>query len=407
MNQKFTSRPPKVFGLLSAETSIVNRQELESREEKLLAPYALKSSQSRGRKFSEPEHHYRTAFQRDRDRVIHSSAFRRLEYKTQVFIYHEGDYYRTRLTHSLETSQISRTIARAIRLNEELCETLALAHDMGHPPFGHAGENAMNELMKKHGGFNHNMQCLRIVEVLEDRYPDYPGLNLTWEVREGIVKHTLGLDYPEIKRYEPEWSPTLETCAVDLSDEIAYNNHDLDDGLTSGMLRLEDLKEIELWKDTWEKIAGTSKNQHERPLIHETIKTIINTQVVDLITTTVQNLQSNRISSVEQVRKFPGHLVSFSKTMEKKHLQLKHFLSENLYQSYKVIQMTEKGKRIIRDLFKTLTEIPKQLPPHILARTKDESIERVVCDYIVGMTDKFALDEHKRLFDPHERFLGS
>jgi dGTPase len=383
-----------------------SREEIERFEEEHLAPYAVKASQSLGRKYTEPEHPYRSVFQRDRDRIIHSSAFRRLQSKTQVFVYHEGDYYRTRLTHSLETAQIARTLARALRLNEDLCEALALAHDLGHPPFGHAGEREMNALMAKQGGFNHNMQALRIVEVLEDRYPAFPGLNLTWEVREGIVKHTLDLNHPETKLYRPELSPTLETAVVDKSDEIAYNNHDLDDAITSRMIELSDLKDLDLWQESYLKVKEKFPNASGRSLIHETIRTMINAQVTDLIENTLKNLEEKNISSLEAVRKEKSPLVVFSKGMLKKHNQLKDFLSKNVYQNYKVVQMTEKGKRVVRELFETFVKIPAQLPPHIQKKIGKESVERVVCDYIVGMTDKFALDEHKRLFDPHERFLS-
>lgn len=386
--------------------TLVTRKELEAREEEHLAPYAMKSAESRGRKYPEPEHGYRTAFQRDRDRIIHSSAFRRLEYKTQVFVYHEGDYYRTRLTHSLEAAQIARTIARVLRLNEDLCETLALAHDLGHPPFGHAGEREMNALMKAHGGFNHNMQGLRIVEVLEDRYPSFPGLNLSWEIREGIVKHTLDARHPEAQEYEPALPPTLETLVVDKSDEIAYNNHDMDDALTSGMLRLSDLQGVELWGESMARVKETA-GERERSLIHETIKTMINAQITDLVETTSKNLRDLGVSSMRDVRSAKSEIVSFSAPMELKHHALKKFLFENVYQQYKVVQMTEKGKRVVRDLFETYVGIPKQLPPHIYKKIGAESVYRVVCDYIVGMTDRFALDEHKRLFDPHERFLGT
>lgn len=377
----------------------ITRADLELREEQSLASYAVKASSSRGRKYQEPEHPFRTAFQRDRDRIIHSSAFRRLEYKTQVFVYHEGDYYRTRLTHSLETAHITRTIARILRLNEDLCETLALAHDLGHPPFGHAGENEVNRLMKDHGGFNHNMHGLRIVEILEDRYPAFPGLNLTWEVREGMVKHTPHANHPSAREYDPHLSPTLETLAVDLSDEIAYNNHDLDDGLTSGMIELKDLELISLWQETWKEVQTNFKTGHLRSLIHETIKTIINNQVTDLVKTTAVNLKNFQIRNSQDVQNAKTPPVSFSKEMKEKHLQLKNFLNEYLYQNYKVVRMTEKGKRIIRDLFKIFCEIPKQLPPHIYRRMNQEPMERVVCDYIVGMTDKFALDEYRKLFE--------
>lgn len=391
---------------IKLQTGLVTREELEQWENEHLAPYAAKSSLSRGRQHPEKEHPYRTCFQRDRDRIIHSSAFRRLEYKTQVFIYHEGDYYRTRLTHSLEVAQIARTLARLLRLNEDLCETLALAHDLGHPPFGHAGESAMNDLMKSHGGFNHNRQGLRIVEILEDRNPSFQGMNLSWEVREGIVKHTPDFSYPEARVYDPDLPPTLEVLAVDKADEIAYNNHDLDDGLTSQMLNLEDLESVSLWQEAWEVVKRNYPNSHSRSVLHETIKTLINAQVMDLVHTTVKNLEKYAILSLDDVRQAKTNPISFSPGMEKKHEELKNFLLERFYKHYQVVRMTEKGKRVIRDLFETFTEIPKQLPQHIFQKIGQESVYRVVCDYIVGMTDKFALDEHERLFSPESRFLS-
>ncbi len=381
------------------------RKKLEDRENRELAEYASSSIKSRGRKYPEKEHPYRTAFQRDRDRIIHSSAFRRLEYKTQVFIYHEGDYYRTRLTHSLETAQIARTAARVLKLNEDLCEVLALAHDIGHPPFGHSGEQVMNRLLAEQGGFNHNLQGLRIVEVLEDRYPQFPGLNLSFEVREGIVKHTHLPSCAETQEYEPDWAPTLETLIVDKSDEIAYSNHDLDDALRSKMINLEDLKDISLWNLCFNQVKKDYGKGQIRSLIHETIKTMINSEVGDLIQTTFENLEKFKIKTLDDVRKAKTPPVQFSKEMGEMHEELRAFLKENLYQHYKVVQMNEKGKRIIQDLFNTYVDVPKQLPPHIQKKIGQESLKRVVCDYIVGMTDHFALDEHKRLFDPDERFL--
>jgi dGTPase len=388
-----------------AELGLAFREELEDHENKILAGYSVFSSRSRGRKYSEKEHSYRTAFQRDRDRIIHSSAFRRLEYKTQVFIYHEGDYYRTRLTHSLETAQIARTAARVLKLNEDLCEVLALAHDIGHPPFGHSGEQVMNHLLKEEGGFNHNLQGLRIVEVLEDRYPQFPGLNLTFEVREGIVKHTLLPFCVEIQEYEIEKAPTLETLVVDKSDEIAYSNHDLDDALRSRMIELGDLKEVSLWNRCCRQVKDDFTDGHIRSLIHETIKTMINAEMGDLIQTTAENLERLKIKTLEDVRNAKTSLVQFSEEMGKMHEELRLFLKEKLYRHYKVIQMNEKGKRIVHDLFNTYVDVPEQLPPHIQKRIGSSSLKRVVCDYIVGMTDHFALNEHKRLFDPDERFL--
>jgi dGTPase len=377
---------------------MLTRQEYENLECKILAPYACKSAESRGREYPEKEHAYRTAFQRDRDRIIHSSAFRRLEYKTQVFIYHEGDHYRTRLTHTLEGSQIARTMARALRLNEELAEAIMLAHDLGHTPFGHSGQDVMNHLMSEHGGFEHNRQSLRIVCLLEKRYPKFPGLNLTYEVREGIAKHATSYDLPQVK-FGRSGQPSLEGQIADVADEIAYNSHDLDDGLYSGLINVEQLKSVTLWKEYYEKTrsdCATDENVHVR----QTIKAILNALVTDLVRTTGSNIEEMGIRNFQDVRNANRKCVGFSKEMEQASKELKTFLYENLYKHFRVERMAEKAKNIIEGLFRAYCKNPKILPLDISQKIGETPVDRVVCDYIAGMTDRFALEEHARLFDP-------
>lgn len=381
----------------------MRREEYETWEKDRLAPYAMKSRDSSGRKHSESEHPFRTAFQRDRDRVVHSSAFRRLEYKTQVFVYHEGDYYRTRLTHTIEVAQIARTIARALRLNEDLAEAIALAHDLGHPPFGHSGEKALDELMNGNGGFEHNRQSLRIVEELEQKYPDFPGLNLTAEVREGLAKHSTDYDHPELTNEEKKTSPTLEAQVVDFADGIAYNSHDLDDGITSDMVHVEKLEKVALWRENLENLENSKQKFDLKMKKYQIIRMIINQQVTDLIDQTSKNIQEKGTRTIDQVRYEPRHLVSFSPGMQEKNQELKDFLKNNLYRHYRVNRMENKAKRIINDLFSTyvnqlelLPLFPDNIPVNI-------GKERLVCDYIAGMTDRFALSEVKKLFDASEK----
>ncbi len=369
---------------------ILTRKEYEDRESQFLAPYAVKSAESRGRDYSEKEHEYRTCFQRDRDRIVHSTAFRRLQYKTQVFVNSEGDHYRTRLTHTIETAQIARTIGRTLGLNEDLIEAIALAHDLGHGPFGHAGEWALESLMKNHGGFEHNLQGIRIVEELEEVYSNFPGLNLTSEVREGMKKHQQNI------------SLSFEARVVDLSDEIAYDSHDLDDGIRSGYLSGSDLEKLAIWKKI-SQYLGTKSNLKQDPSWRRAaIRLLINHQVKDLLETTNRNLKklksAKKLSSDIIIR-----LVHFSLPVRKWKKELKSFLHENLYNHYRVVRMTDKGQRIIRKLFRAYLDKPKQLSPGIQRRIGKDSIERVICDYVAGMTDRFALDEYKRLFDPDER----
>ena len=370
----------------------------------MLAVYASKSCDSRGRVFAEKEHAYRSCYQRDRDRIIHSAAFRRLEYKTQVFVNHEGDYYRTRLTHTLEVSQIARTIAAALNLNVDLTEAIALAHDLGHTPFGHSGEDILNELMAKHGGFNHNLHGLRVVDYLEEKYPDFPGLNLTWEVREGIVKHSTSFDIAvRIKEFLPEIAPTLETQVVDIADEIAYDNHDLDDGLTSGLICEEDLQDFEIWKKINHKIGQSYAKIDKLKRKYLIIRSLIDLQVTDLIQETKKRILESKISSLADLRKSKRRLVGFSSQLQVLRKPLRSFLMQRLYHHYRVVRMSTKAKRFIRELFEEYLVRPEQLPAEFQVKIAKEGKHRIVCDYIAGMTDRYALDEYKKLFNPYEK----
>ena len=378
-----------------------SREELEELEAQQLAPYAQHSGESRGRQHLADEHDYRTAYQRDRDRVLHTTAFRRLEYKTQVFVNHEGDHYRTRLTHTLEVAQIARTIARALRLNQDLAEAIAMAHDLGHTPFGHSGEAGLHELMVDKGGFNHNTQGLRIVESLEERYPDFPGLNLTWEVREGIVKHATDYDTPQATDYDPLHRATLEAQVINVSDEIAYNTHDLDDGLRSGLIEPRQLNGLEMWDQALAELEIPGHISHmDRNRI---IRYLINLEVSDVVQSTVVTLRAENPLSVGDVGLCPTDMVSFSEDLKRKNRELKGFLLHNLYRHWRVMRMQEKAKRMLKRLFEAFLEEPEQLPNSVRDRQQDDSLERVVCDYVAGMTDRYALEEYAKMFDPSER----
>ena len=379
------------------------RANMEEEEERYLAPYAMKSKETLGRKYKEEDHPYRSFFQRDRDRIIHSSAFRRLEYKTQVFVNHEGDHYRTRLTHTIEVAQISRALARALKLNEDLTEAIALAHDLGHTPFGHSGEETLNEIMKTQGGFEHNRQSLRVVDLLEERYPEFPGLNLTYEVREGIIKHETIYDRPVPAEFNPKSCPTLECQVVNLADEIAYTSHDIDDGLRSMVLSEEELNEVELWRVTAEQIEKKYKNLTPYQKISQAVRMIINQEVTDAIQETTTRLKNSQVKSVDEVRSYGENLLSFSPELKKLNSQLKMFLFNRMYRHYRMIRMADKAKRIITQLFQVYQNNPDQLPPHTLEKFKEFDKMQVICDYIAGMTDRFALQEYKKLFDPFER----
>ncbi|HZX36008.1 MAG TPA: deoxyguanosinetriphosphate triphosphohydrolase [Thermodesulfobacteriota bacterium] len=373
-------------------------------EAKRLAPYAVKSLDSRGRRYPEAEHPFRTVFQRDRDRIIHCNAFRRLEYKTQVFVYHEGDHYRTRLTHTIEVAQIARTIAKALGLNEELSEAIALAHDLGHPPFGHTGERILNGLMSGHGGFEHNAHSLRVVEELEKRYPLFPGLNLTWEVREGITKHNSEHDRPgSADEYEKGMASSLEAQIVDIADEIAYNNHDIDDGLSSGMIEPDMMKDVELWRENFKEVKKAHENVDFKILKYQTIVRIINAQVTDLVGNIFSVLEEEGIESAADVRKRGKPVACFSRGMTAKNVELRKFLRKNLYEHYRLARMADKAERMLEGLFNAYMRESRLLPPHFFSHIESIGKERLICDYIAGMTDRFALDEYKKLFDPYEK----
>jgi len=364
-----------------------------------LAPYAVTAS-AHGRKIPEPAPSGRSEFQRDRDRIIHSGAFRRLEYKTQVFVNHEGDLFRTRLTHSIEVAQIGRSIARRLALNEDLVEAISLAHDLGHTPFGHAGQEALNACMKDHGGFEHNLQSLRVVDVLEERYAAFDGLNLCFETREGILKHCSLENAAKLdevgERFLNNRRPSTEAQIANLADEIAYNNHDVDDGLRSGLITLEQLTSVRLFAGHLNEVRTSYPNLAERRVVHETVRRMINTLVTDLIAQTEQNIRAHSPQSVDDVRTAPP-IVAFSAQMYELNRELKAFLRTHLYRHFRVMRMTAKARRIIGDLFNAFIEDSRLLPPQF--NPEAESMRaRSVADYIAGMTDRYAIREHRRIF---------
>jgi len=365
-----------------------------------LAPYAAGPAGSRGRRFAEPAPRGRSEFQRDRDRIIHSTAFRRLEYKTQVFVNHEGDLFRTRLTHSLEVAQIGRSVARHLRLDEDLTEAIALAHDLGHTPFGHTGQDALNACMKPYGGFEHNLQSLRVVDLLEQRYGAFDGLNLTFETREGILKHcsvknarTLG-DVGE--RFIKKQRPSLEAQITNLADEIAYNNHDVDDGLRSGLLHIEQLSTVAIFRRHLHAALRAFPKIEGRRLVHETIRRMIDTLVTDLIRQSAANVRKLDPASIAEIRRAPA-IVCFSERIEREQIELKRFLHANLYRHYRVARMSTKARNIVTDLFKAFLAEPGLLPPEFQSRAISDT-PRAIADYIAGMTDRYAIVEHRRLF---------
>jgi dGTPase len=384
---------------------MVGREAFEAREVAVLAPYAMRSRDSRGRRHAETDHPIRTCFQRDRDRIIHSTAFRRLEYKTQVFVNHEGDYYRTRLTHTMEAAQITRTIARVLGLNEDLAEAVALAHDLGHTPFGHAGERTLDRLMGPYGGFEHNAQSLRIVDLLEERYATFRGLNLSWELREGIVKHSTRYDRPQVAEFDATKAPCLEAQIVDFADEVAYTAHDVDDGLKSGMLDPDDLETVPLWRAALDEARRSAALVPVSIQRYQAVRRLIDWMVTDLVDTLLERIARERIDSLAAVRAVKPRLVEFSAAMGERHRALKAFLSERLYHHHRVTRMTQKADRIMTALFEVYMGEPRQLPPHVTRRVEEEgeTMPRVIADYVAGMTDRFALEEYKKLFDPYER----
>ena len=380
----------------------------------MLAAYAARDDRSRGRRYPEPKPEYRTEYQRDRDRIIHSNAFRRLVYKTQVFVNHEGDLYRTRVTHSIEVAQIARSVAGALRVNEALTEAICLAHDLGHTPFGHAGQDALNECMRPYGGFEHNLQSLRVVDELEERYAEFPGLNLTFECREGILKHCSARAARELgelgERFLKRTQPGLEAQIANVADEIAYNNHDVDDGIRAQLVSLEELRETRLFRRQLETVTAKYPELGERRLVHEVIRRMINHIVVDLIRTSQARLEAARPGSIEEVRSQPNPLVALSDAAREEHGELMQFLRERLYRHYKVLRMTAKARRVLKELFEAfMSDIQLMPPEHREAAARGETAQgaagraRAVADYIAGMTDRYAILEHRRLFDPAER----
>ncbi len=369
-----------------------------------LAPYAAQDSLTKGRVHEEPPAAPRGEFQRDRDRIVHSTAFRRLEYKTQVFVNHEGDHFRTRLTHSLEVAQIGRTIARMLNLNEELTEAVTLAHDLGHTPFGHAGQDALNACMKDYGGFEHNLQSLRVVDQLEQRYAEFDGLNLCFETREGILKHCSLANARELgelgQRFLEKKQPSLEAQVANLADEIAYNNHDVDDGLRSGLLSEEGLMESRLFARHHDEVMAKYPQLNGRRKVHEIIRRMINTLIIDLVTTTRANLERAGVQSLADVRN-ASPLVSLSDEIREQQRELKHYLRINLYQHYQVMRMTSKAARIIQSLFDTFLAEPRLLSPEHHENVQRDGA-RAISDYIAGMTDRYAMREYRRIFGIEE-----
>ena len=379
-----------------------------------LAPYAATDVASRGRQYSESAPAYRSEYQRDRDRIIHSAAFRRLEYKTQVFVNHEGDMFRTRLTHSIEVAQISRSIARILNLNEDLSETIALAHDLGHTPFGHAGQDALNACMQNYGGFEHNLQSLRTVDTLEERYAEFPGLNLTFESREGILKHCSLRNAEQLgeigQRFIDKTQPSLEAQLVNLADQIAYNNHDVDDGLRSGLISIEQLLTIDLFAAQHAEVVARYPDLSGRRLIHEIVRRMINQQVIDLVETSQTLLSDTSPQTIDDIRTQRDPLIRFSSDMLTANQSMKRFLREDLYNHYRVHRMTSKARRTLTALFDAFMHEPRLLKPEHQAKIKLFEVEdgesgraRAVADYIAGMTDRYAITEYRRIFEPDAR----
>ncbi len=378
------------------------RQQLEEIEDKSLAPYGMRSKDSKGRAYLDSEPDYRTSFQRDRDRILHTTAFRRLEYKTQVFINFEGDYFRTRLTHTLEVAQIGRTFARALGANEDLVEAICLAHDLGHSPFGHSGEVALARLMKDHGGFDHNKQSLRIVTELEQRYPEFPGLNLTWEVREGMVKHESEYDISDARDFNPDLRGNLETQIANVADELAYTTHDLDDGIRSGMLTPQMLEGISLWEILCESFnwRGPILSDLER---HRMIRHLVGLLVTDMVKQTDGRLKESKVNSVKDIQKLKQNVVGYGEETQRRNRELKDFLYKKLYRHHRVVRMQVKAERIISDLFNAYRAEPAILPEHVQFFVEKRGLERTICDHIAGMTDRYAVEEHQKLFNPSEK----
>jgi dGTPase len=365
-----------------------------------LAPYAMRTAQSRGRLHPEPEHAFRSPYQRDRDRIVYSTAFRRLMHKTQVLLTRTNDHHRTRLTHTLEVTQIARTISRRLGLNEDLTEAVALSHDLGHPPFGHAGEKALDECMAEHGGFEHNLHALRIVDALEYPYPDFPGLNLSWEVREAMALHGSRVGAPATAGFAASGQPLLEAQTGDAADSLAYDTHDIDDALSAGLVSFADLDDVPLWRSTLETVRQRHASLGPEQLQPTMIRALIDRQVTDLLEHTLSRLRQERIGSTADVRSFAGPLVTPSPAMLQRKTELEAFLHERVYQHVRVVRMAHKGAGIVRALFEEFCNAPLLLPDRYRRRAEQAPLPRVVCDYLAGMTDRYAQEEHLRLFHP-------
>ncbi len=371
------------------------------REEEVLAPYAMRAKRSKGRRHAEPEHPYRTPYQRDRDRIIHSTAFRRLMYKTQVLVNHYSDHHRTRLTHTLEVAQIGRTIARQLGLNEDLTEAIALSHDLGHPPFGHAGEEALDQCLAGQGGFEHNRQGLRLVEQLEYRYPSFPGLNLSWEVLEAMAMHSKRPESPEVKEFLGVGQPLLEAQVVDAADSLAYDTHDVDDALSGGLIDFDDLQEVEFWRRAAERLRQRYGPLNARQFQPAMVRALIDWQVSDLLEHTRRRIQEARIAGLEQVRNHAELLAGPGPELTALKGQLEEFLHRRVYRHHRVARMASKARRFLNALFEEYCRAPGQLPEHTAQRIRAHGLERTVCDYLAGMTDRYAQDEYLRLFHPY------
>ncbi len=384
-----------------AVPGIVPRETLKAREAAQLAPYAMRAEHSRGRMYDEPDHAYRTCYMRDRDRIIHASAFRRLEYKTQVFVNHEGDYYRTRLTHTMEVAQIARTAARALRLNEDLTESIALSHDLGHGPFGHKGEYVLRDLMKDHGGFEHNAHGLRVVDLLETRYPHWPGLNLSYEVREAFALHS-PIDTDSLG-FRKGVRPLLEAQLVDVCDSLTYLAHDLDDGIAAGIVTPESLCEVEIWNHHWQQTLEAEPHLSRKLQVLMTVKRLIDDGVGNLVNASAERLHESGVQSPEDVQAYPSHLIGFQTDMHKKQRYLSHHLHEHFYNHPRLMKMGGKARRIVTGVFRAYQEDPRMLDLEIQAWAEEVGLERALCDHIASMTDRHVLEEYDKLFTPFER----
>jgi len=380
---------------------LLTRFFLEKQENERLAPYAMRSSRSRGRKFNEPETEYRTVYQRDRDRILHTTAFRRLEYKTQVFINFEADHYRTRLTHTLEVAQIGRSIGRALGVNEDLIEAICLAHDLGHPPFGHSGEAVLNKLMSADGGFNHNLQSYKIITELEERCPNYSGLNLTYEVLEGVVKHEADYDISVVSEFDPLLRGHIEAQIANVADELAYTAHDLDDGLRSGILTPHLLANIDLWQNIVENSAIMESKLTDIDR-HVLVRELIGMEVSNILQNSNRRLIEVNPKSPLDIQKLPFNIINFDDEMLAMNRQMKDFLFSNLYRNYRLMRMSFKAEQVITSLFEAYCAEQRILPPHVQLSIEFRGLKETVCNYIAGMTDRFATEEYKKLFDPTE-----